>query len=256
MKKVVIGDVHGCLEELKTLIAKLNLQETDEVVFVGDLLNKGPDSIGVWRYVQERNHFNGAKVVCCWGNHEDKHYRYTINPQNFTNAVNLQQIQEQFTDADHKFFEEFVLYHYDPRFNLLIVHAGLMQTIPDLNHFPYVKIVDYYNKISGKKRKNYLLNIRLRFLSKNTGQFVSYGKEKEGDPFWAELYDGRLGTVVFGHQAFGEPKFFEHAIGIDTGCVYGNKLSAIIFEMGVKEPLVISVNSREMYMKPDLPLQN
>ena len=49
---------------------------------------------------------------------------------------------------------------------------------------------------------------------------------------------------------------FEHAIGIDTGCVYGNKLSAIIFEKGAKEPLVISVNSRDMYMRPDLPLQN
>ena len=85
MRKVVIGDVHGCLEELITLIAKLNLNETDEVVFVGDLLNKGPDSFGVWRYVQERNNFNGAKVVFCWGNHEDKHYRYATNPQNFTN---------------------------------------------------------------------------------------------------------------------------------------------------------------------------
>ena len=254
MRKIVIGDVHGCLEELKTLISKLELQETDEVVFVGDLLNKGPDSFGVWRYVQERNNFNGANVLFCWGNHEDKHYRYAINPKNFTNTENLQQIQSRFTDIDYKFFEEFVLFHHDPELNILIVHAGLMQTVPNLKYFPYVNINDYYNKISGKKRKNYLLNIRIRFIKKDTGQFISYGNEREGDPFWAELYDGRFGTVVFGHQPFRDAKFFEHAVGIDTGCVYGNKLSAIIFEKGTKEPVVISVNSRTMYMQPDLPL--
>ena len=53
MRKIVIGDVHGCLEELRTLISRLSLQKTDELVFVGDLLNKGPDSFGVWRYVQD-----------------------------------------------------------------------------------------------------------------------------------------------------------------------------------------------------------
>ena len=81
------------------------------------------------------------------------------------------------------------------------------------------------------------------------------GKEEEEDPFWAESYDGRFGTVVFGHQAFGEAKFFNHAVGIDTGCVYGNKLSAIIFENETMAPSVISVNSKKIYMKPDISLE-
>ena len=106
MRKVVIGDVHGCLEELITLIAKLNLNETDEVVFVGDLLNKGPDSFGVWRYVQERNIFSMVQRIYPFVGGITK-TNTTDMPQMsrmFTNAVNLQQIQEHFTDDDHKFF--------------------------------------------------------------------------------------------------------------------------------------------------------
>ena len=61
---------------------------------------------------------------------------------------------------------------------------------------------------------------------------MHYGEEDDSSIFWADLYDGNEGFVVYGHQSFKEPKKSKHALGIDTGCVYGNKLSAVVFNSG------------------------
>ena len=70
--------------------------------------------------------------------------------------------------------------------------------------------------------------IRLRYIDKNQ-RFVAYGEENHNSTFWADLYDGNQGFIVYGHQCFQEVNRSPHALGIDTGCVYGNKLSAAVF---------------------------
>ncbi|OJA03677.1 hypothetical protein BGC33_06680, partial [Bathymodiolus thermophilus thioautotrophic gill symbiont] len=82
------------------------------------------------------------------------------------------------------------------------------------------------NKISKKSRAQIL---RLRFLDQDHN-FVTFGKEDEKSIFWADIYNGGQGFVVYGHQNFNEVKINQHALGIDTGCVYGGKLSAAIFQ--------------------------
>ena len=72
--------------------------------------------------------------------------------------------------------------------------------------------------------------LRLRYLDLE-GHFVAYGDETEDSIFWADLYDGNQGFIVYGHQHFQEARINKYAIGIDTGCVYGNKLSAVIFDV-------------------------
>ena len=247
MRKIIIGDVHGCLKELQELIALISLQSNDELVFVGDLLDKGPDGLGVWRYVKNKHNFNCKKVIYVWGNHEDKHYRYYRKPQNFSNPSNDLQLQAQFNQSDFDFFEDFVLYHYDPLFHLLIIHGGVLEKVQNLEYFPYQKATDYYRYLSNKKAKPFLLNLRVRYVDREKGHFLGLGKEKENDPFWAQTYDGRLGTIVFGHEAFQDVKVFDHAFGIDTGAVYGNKLSAIVFEKGGAKTSMISVKSQTQY---------
>ncbi len=77
-----------------------------------------------------------------------------------------------------------------------------------------------------KKDKGKLL--RLRYINQK-GKFIHYGDEDENSLFWADLYDGNQGFIVYGHQTFKEPNISPYAIGIDTGCVYGNKLTAVTF---------------------------
>jgi len=77
-----------------------------------------------------------------------------------------------------------------------------------------------------KEQKDKIL--RLRYLDQD-GNFVSFGKEDKNSIFWADVYDGNQGFIVYGHQWFQNVKINKHSIGIDTGCVYGNKLSAVVF---------------------------
>lgn len=72
------------------------------------------------------------------------------------------------------------------------------------------------------------------------GSFISLGQEGPNDPFWAETYDGRFGWVYFGHSPFvgEEPTQFPHATGLDTGCVFGGSLTAVILEEGHERKFV------------------
>ena len=97
---------------------------------------------------------------------------------------------------------------------------------------------------------------KLRFISKDKGNLCPLGKEKEDDPFWAEVYDGRIGTIVFGHEAFADTRLFPHAIGIDTGCVYGNKLTAVVYDLNSESPTFVSVNSKVQYAQSYKPLSH
>lgn len=69
-RQIVIGDVHGCVEELKSLLRDLSPSRTDRVLFLGDLMDKGPDGPACVRLVRE----SGYAMIL--GNHEEKHVRY------------------------------------------------------------------------------------------------------------------------------------------------------------------------------------
>jgi hypothetical protein len=97
---------------------------------------------------------------------------------------------------------------------------------------------DNLREISGYSRKQrdiYMKMQRIRFVSPE-GKILQLGHETVRDHYWATRYDGRLGTVYFGHQVFmqPEPVVFEHAIGLDLGAVHGGYLAAaILSESGV-----------------------
>ena len=81
------------------------------------------------------------------------------------------------------------------------------------------------------------------------GSMVALGEETEADPFWAEVYDGRFGHAFYGHTPYTDratPMKWEHATGIDLGCVHGGRLCAAVLEVG-KEPVYVSVPARQKY---------
>jgi len=206
---IVYGDIHGCFDELKKLRNSLNLQSGDVEVCVGDIITKGKDSIKTLRYFQQNN------IQSVLGNHENKLLRYIEHSQNSeNNPVILDEDESAIIDDlnsdDIEFLKKLPLYIQFG--SITVLHGGLLnnQRLSDLT----------------KKDKGKLL--RLRYIDQK-GKFIPYGKEDENSQFWADLYDGNQGFVVYGHQAFEKVNISPNAMGIDTGCVYGNKLSAVEF---------------------------
>jgi bis(5'-nucleosyl)-tetraphosphatase (symmetrical) len=208
-KLIIYGDIHGCYDEFISLRTQINPQKDDIEVCVGDIITKGKDSIKTIDFIIENN------IRSVLGNHEDKLLRYIKHQKlNKKNPIVLdndeQNIIDNLTEKYIQFLENLPLFL---RFeNITIVHGGLQ------NHMNL-------DNLSEKDKQKIL---RLRYLDENY-EFLAYGKEDEKSIFWADLYDGNQGFIVYGHQWFQEIKKSKFGLGIDTGCVYGNKLSAIVF---------------------------
>jgi len=228
----IIGDVHGMTELLAKLITKLNLQTEDILVSLGDLVDKGPDPIGTVRLLRTLSETAPYTVVLIEANHEDRHLRYHRNlterpgiaRQMAEAAPVLADLNEELDDADRKFLRRALPFWRWPDQNILCVHGGIPG---NMDRFPAT--LDEARSLTGKEARNFRQVLRTRFICQRTGVFLTQGKEQPGDPFWAEIYDGRFGHVVFGHQPFFDgPALFPHATGIDTGAVDGGALTALI----------------------------
>lgn len=231
-KTFIIGDVHGMKPELVSLIKTLDPQPEDEVVFVGDLVDKGDDSPGVVRFVREIA--DRLNVVVVEGNHEDKHKRFRRNrevrPEVAEGMVERQPELATITDAlsaeDVEFLDAAVPFHRIEDHGILVVHGGIPG---DMLEFPAT--LEDAQALGGKRKKKFGLISRTRFVHHETGKMLQLGKEGPNDPFWAEVFDGRFGHVVFGHEPFMDgPGLFPHATGVDTGCVFGGSLTALVIE--------------------------
>ena len=245
-KFAIIGDVHGCLGPLEALVEKLALSARDHLVFVGDLLDKGPDSAGVVRFIRGLQKTASFEVTVVEGNHEDRHRRYHINRTHrpgvayamAASAWDLPSLDMQLSTADRAFLSKAVPFVRIETWNVLVVHGGIPG---DMEQFPTTP--QEADALTGKARGAFRKVLRTRYLDARTGGFQAFGSERPGDVFWAERYDGRFGHVVFGHQPFWEgPACFPHATGVDTAAVYGGALTALLLpETPGAAPRFISV---------------
>lgn len=245
-KTFIIGDIHGCIDELQELMQQLAPSANDHIIFIGDLIDRGPDSLGVVReVVRWSNRFNVQLVL---GNHEEKFLRYVHHIKTASGLETEMKGIDEFPNllsglnGDELSFLQSA-YHalHLPELNTLLVHGGVWRNVDFLLPATY-RFLDNHNL---DKKRLALLN-KTRFLNPK-GNFVALGEEKANDSFWAEVYEGQWGHVFFGHQPFlqAEPKRFTHATGIDTGCVYGGWLSAVeIKDEGVS---YTSVPARKTY---------
>ena len=247
-RHIIIGDVHGMSVELQNLIDTLELRTTDKVVFVGDLVDKGPESPTVVRMVRELSEQFDVTVV--EGNHEEKHRRFRKHRLNGTGvdltmkgSEEMGEITEGLSDEDIEFMDTFVPFHRVPEHDVVVVHGGITGTLME---FP--ETVEELRGMSSKKRKSFSKTMRTRFVDGETGKFLQLGDRKESDPFWSEVYDGRFGHVVFGHEPFMDgPGEFPHSTGVDTGCVFGGRLTSLVLEGD--ERSFVSVESRGSFSK-------
>lgn len=248
-RTIIIGDVHGMAVELQSLLDKLEPRSTDALVFVGDLVDKGPEVIKAVRMVRELSaQFN---VVVLEGNHEEKHKRYRKHlasnngvADTMTGAEEMGELTKVLSEEDVAFLESFVLFHRIEEYDILVVHGGIPGNMTD---FP--DTIPEALSLSGKRRKLLSRILRTRHINSETGEPIRLGEHTGADPYWAKVYDGRFGHVVFGHEPFVEGvKEFDHATGIDTGAVFGGSLTAMVLEDGKRE--FVSVTSRGKYSEP------
>lgn len=218
----VIGDVHGCQEELEDLLGVLGYHiERDAVgratgarhpegrmaVFVGDLVDRGPDTPGVLRLAMGMVRNGDALSVC--GNHEQKLVRalrgrkVTVSHGLAESLKQLSAQEEGFADAVAEFCDGLLAHYVLDGGKLVVAHAGLPER--------------YHGRASGRVRG-----------------FALYGDTtRETDEYglpvrypWARDYRGRA-MVLYGHTPMPEAEWVNGTLCLDTGCVFGGKLSAL-----------------------------
>ena len=217
--------MHGCLEELEALVQRCGGVAGARVVLVGDLVAKGPDSAGVVQWARE----SGARAVL--GNHDAHVLRLRpgaaapdADPPRAPKPHHVE-VAEALAPADWKYLEGLPLWlrvgggH-------LVVHAGLV---------PGVALEE--------QARDHLLNLRSITAD---GQ---PSKRLDGAP-WASLWRGPE-QVVFGHDAVRGLQRHPHATGLDTGCVYGKELTALVLPAGGRAPRLVSVPARRAYARMD-----
>ena len=239
----VIGDVHGCLPELVALLERLGYAiTTDErgpvdaahpdgrtAVFVGDLVDRGPDSPGVLRLVMGMTAVGHALAVT--GNHEAKLVRALRGRQVQVShglETTLAQLAEVPDDERRAVLDwcDGLLAHLvldDGR--LVVAHAGLKE--------------EYHGRASGRVRS-------FALYGDTTGETDEFGLPVRYP--WAQDYRGRA-TVVYGHTPTPEPEWVNNTICLDTGAVFGGRLTALRYP----ERELVQVDAQQVWYEPARP---
>jgi hypothetical protein len=222
MATVIVGDVHGCLDELLALVGRCGDPTNTRYVMVGDLVAKGPDSQGVVQWARE----SGAAAVL--GNHDAHVLRLRGETHDAGAKAHHVAVARSLKAADWDWLEARPLWlsvDAEREIDLdredashLVVHGGVV---------PGVAI--------DKQERAHLLNLR------SISDKGVPSKKIEGAP-WASLWRGPP-HVVFGHDAVRGLQRHKWATGLDTGCVYGRELTALVLPEG----RLVSVPARRAY---------
>ena len=244
----IIGDVHGCFDELTDLLGQLgytiaprgSIEDGFEVtapegrtaMFVGDLVDRGPATPEVLSLVMSM--VEQGVAMCVAGNHDVKLLE-ALRGKKVTLKHGLDLSMEQL-DACSEAFRERVVSFLDGLIShymladgaLCIAHAGLRE--------------DLQGRASGRVRS-------FALYGDTTGERDELGLPIRLD--WAASYRGKA-TVVYGHTPTGSPEWVNDTICLDTGCVFGGSLSALRWP----ERELVSVDARDMYAEPARPLDD
>jgi protein phosphatase len=237
----IIGDVHGCHDELVSLLTKLGYEIADDgagathpdgrkAVFLGDLVDRGPNTPGVLRLVMGMAASGSA--LCVPGNHENKLIR-ALRGRDVQRTHGLAESLEQLEKETPEFRQQalefldglvsrFVL---DDR-RLVVVHAGMREEL--------------HGRASAAVRA-------FALYGETTGETDEFGLPVRYP--WATEYRGKA-TVVYGHTPVPEPEWVNNTINIDTGCVFGGALTALRYP----EKELVTVPAAQTYYEPVRPL--
>ncbi len=249
----VIGDIHGCCDELEELLEKLGYEsetavshqgtyptlyrhpEGRRVIFVGDIGDRGPRIMDSFQLVA--NMVEAGTAFCVKGNHDEKLLRYlngrkvNINHGLEDTVAELEGLPEEkrpfVRDQLKSFLDSLISHLVFEDGKLVVAHAGLKE--------------EMHGRASGKIRS-------FALYGDTTGERDEYDLPVRLN--WAADYRGKA-MVVYGHTPVYSAEWLNNTINIDTGCVFGGKLTAV----RLPEQQLISVSAREEYAVSKRPLQ-
>ena len=240
----IIGDVHGCYEELKALLVKLgysmNEGAANEVtvtppkgrraIFVGDLVDRGPASPQVVRLVSQM--VKSGQAFCVAGNHDVKLVKY-FSGRKVQETHGLKQSIEQFLNVSveereqaKNFLDKLISHYVFDQGKLVVSHAGLKE--------------EFQGRSSGAVRE-------FALYGETSGEIDEFGLPVRVN--WAKEYRGKA-LVVYGHTPVTEASYYNNTICLDTGCVFGGNLTAFRYP----ERELISVEAKKIYYEPIRPI--
>ena len=208
-RTIVIGDLHGCYDEALALLDRLAVTESDRVIFAGDLVDRGPKP----RECVEL----AMRHECVLGNHEEKHLQ---------SSHHHPETREKLTDEHYAYFKKLPTYIRVPEHNAVVVHAGVMPNVAIESQDPYHLL--HAQCIRPPEKKSYWPS-----------------KAPSTHTFWTNHWRGPE-RVIFGHTVLDKALVTDHAVGIDTGCVFGGTLTAVV----LPDWQIVSVPSRAKTRDP------
>ncbi|HLL23586.1 MAG TPA: polynucleotide kinase-phosphatase [Kofleriaceae bacterium] len=238
----IVGDVHGCFDELVDLLRTLGYEvDADaaiatppagrKAVFLGDLVDRGPGVTSVLKLVM--NMARAGTALCIPGNHETKLLK-KLQGRDVKVSHGLQETLDQlarepagFSQEVAGFIDRLVSHLVLDDGKLVVAHAGMKQNLQ--------------GRASGRVRE-------FALYGETTGERDEFGLPIRYD--WAADYRGRA-MVVYGHTPVPEAEWLNRTICIDTGCVFGGKLTALRYP----ETELVQVPARRMYYAPVKPLR-
>ncbi|NOK08670.1 AAA family ATPase [Corallococcus exercitus] len=237
----IIGDIHGCFDELKALLTELGYTVAPraggapgydvgtpagrKVVFLGDLVDRGPGVTDVLRLVMGM--VEAGTALCVPGNHEIKLLKKLRGKDVRVArglAMTLEQLEREppgFSQAVADFIEARSPHYVLDDGHLVVAHAGLKERMHGRDT-PEVRDFALYGE--------------------TTGEADAYGLPVRAD--WAQQYQGHA-TVVYGHTSVPEAEWVNNTVCLDTGCVFGGKLTALRYP----ERQLVSVPAQREYWK-------
>jgi protein phosphatase len=244
----IIGDVHGCLDELVDLLTQLgysvetqsgdrsglgyNVTPPDgrKAIFLGDLVDRGPNIPQVLRLVMGMT--DAGTALCVPGNHDVKLMRKLRGRDvQITHGLadSLEQLDQEspaFRSQVSEFLDELVSHYILDDGKLVVAHAGMKE--------------EMQGRGSGKVRE-------FALYGETTGETDEFGLPVRYN--WAAEYRGKA-MVVYGHTPVPQPDWLNRTINIDTGCVFGGSLTALRYP----EKELVSIPARTTYAQPVKPL--
>lgn len=238
MRYDVIGDVHGCLNELHALFSDMGYKLKEHIfvhpggripVFLGDITDRGPQSVEMIHLVHDMV-VNHQKAHYVPGNHCNKLYRYFLG-----NNVQVRHGLET-TVEEYEALPQDEQRLVKAQFMELYDHAPLYLELPDVNAVvAHAGIKENDIGRDDKKVKSFVL------YGDVTGGFYDDGRPVRRD--WAKDYHG-CRWIIYGHTPVLKPRMVHKTINIDTGCVFGNQLTAF----RLPEKKAISVPSEQPFI--------
>jgi protein phosphatase len=242
----IVGDIHGCFDELEQLLRQLGYAPDGasdgaplaflpppgrKLVFLGDLVDRGPNSPDVLRLAMTM--VAQGRAFCVPGNHDIKLLRKLRGRDvQLTHGIaeTLAQLEKEtpeFRQRVAKFLDSLVSHYVFDGGKLVVAHAGLKE--------------EMQGRGSGKVRD-------FAMYGETTGEVDDFGLRERYN--WAADYRGSA-MVVYGHTPVPEPELLNRTINVDTGCVFGGKLTALRYP----ERDLVSVPAARTYYEPVRPLR-